>query len=116
MATGTDLRSKLPLREHIRNIRRVLGFVKQIDRNYFRFMCVVQMLNVGIPYIELLLSARILDLISAGGSFREMMGLAAAAVLGILLLHYISSTVNSRMEVRRSAIVYLYENSVRPKS
>lgn len=115
MATGTDLRSKLPLREHIRNIKRMLGFVKQIDRNYFRFMCVVQMLNVGIPYIELLLSARILDLISAGGSFREMMGLAAAAVLGILLLHYISSTANNRMEVRRSAIVRLYENSVEAK-
>lgn len=115
MSAGTDLKSKLPLREHFKNIRQVLGYVSQIDRNYFRFMCIVQLLNMSIPYIELLLSAYILDLISAGGGFREMMGLAAAAVLGILLLHYVSSTVNNRMEVRRDIIAYLYDNSVEAK-
>jgi len=108
----TDLTSKLPLKKHVKNIRKVLGFVKEIDHNYFRFACVLQLLEVSIPYIELLLSAYILDIIGSGKSFREMMGIVTAAVLGILLLHFITSTANGRMEVRRSIIAALYDNSV----
>ena len=89
MAKGSDLKSKLPLREHLKNIRKMLGFVQEIDRNYFRFICISQLLDISIPYIELLLSAYILDLIGTGKSFQQMMVFVAEAVLGILLLHFI---------------------------
>ncbi len=108
----TDLSSKLPLKQHFKNIRKVLGFVQEIDRNYFRFLCPLQLLNVSIPYIELLLSAHILNIIGSGKSFKEMMTTVVAAVLGILLLHFITSTANNRMEVRRGVIAAIYNNSV----
>lgn len=31
----TDLTSKLPLKEHIRNIKKILGLVVDMDKTYF---------------------------------------------------------------------------------
>ena len=70
---NTDLTGKLPLREHVGNIRKVLKFVRSMDKNYFRIVCVTHVLDIGVPYVELLLSAYILDAIGAHRSFREMM-------------------------------------------
>lgn len=106
---GTDLTSKLPIREHIKNIRKLLKYIHSIDSVYFPGMCILQMLNVGIPYMELLLSAYILDGIGAQKSFREMMTVIGISVLVIMLVQFMSSTLSNKMEVRREQIYYLYD-------
>ena len=47
---NTDLTGKLPLREHVGNIRKVLKFVRSMDKNYFRIVCVTHVLDIGVPY------------------------------------------------------------------
>ena len=45
---NTDLTGKLPLREHVGNIRKVLKFVRSMDKNYFRIVCVTHVLDIEI--------------------------------------------------------------------
>ena len=60
---GTDLMGKLPLREHIRNMKKILKVVTDMDRWYFFFRFFVHLINVVVPYSQLMLSAYILDAI-----------------------------------------------------
>lgn len=112
---NSDLTSKLPLREHIRNIRRVLKFVREMDRNYFRILCIVQIIEVGVPYIELLLSAYILDAIGSHKGFQEMMTVTGGCIAVILLMRFVASTIRNRMEVRRNYMACLYSGAVQTR-
>lgn len=106
-----DLMKKLPVREHIRNMKAILHVIAEIDRGYFWGTSVVHLINVLVPYMELLLSAYILDAITAGSSFEEMFLRTAIMVGGIFVLHFLASTVWNRMEIRREYIFHIYECS-----
>lgn len=105
----TDLRSKLPVREHMKNIRKVLRFTSKMDQYYFPVMCIVQMLYAAVPYMELLLSAYILDGIGMHKEFKEMMAVIAVSVLAVMLVQFMASTLANKMEVRRERMFYLYD-------
>lgn len=112
---GTDLTSKLPIREHIRNMKKMLKYVQGIDKYYFPVMGIVQLLDVAIPYMELLLSAYILDGINTHKDMRQLFLLIAAAVLAVLLTQFAMSTLRNKMEVHRQQIFYLYECETQTK-
>lgn len=57
----SDLTSKLPLREHIRNIKKMLKMIHEMDNRGLPFVTIVHILNIVIYYVMLLLSARVLD-------------------------------------------------------
>ena len=104
----TDLLSRLPLRQHLKNIQKILALVKKLDRKYFRETVLVQLLNACRPYLELLLSAYVVDGISAGKSFSGMMTVIVAALVGILLLHYLTYAMNERMRARWERAHHMY--------
>ena len=104
----TDLTSKLPLREHVKNMRKILKLINDMDRGYFKWMGLLHILNVSMPYIELLLSAYILDGISSHKGFSEMMPIVTVTILGILLVHCLASTIYHRMEVRKEHMYNMY--------
>lgn len=104
----TDLTSKLPLREHMKNIRKILRVVAEMDKTYFPTACIVHLINVAVPYISLILSAYILDALTEGKSFEEILFAALASTAGIFLLHVMGSTVWNNLEVRRQNMYYLY--------
>lgn len=112
---NTDLTGKLPLREHVGNIRKVLKFVRSMDKNYFRIVCVTHVLDIGVPYVELLLSAYILDAIGAHRSFREMMTVVFCCIAVIFAMRFVASTIRNRMEVRRQHMYYLYSGVVQAR-
>lgn len=106
---GTDLMSKLPLREHVRNIKKIFKVIYDMDKRYLQGQILVSLLKGVIPYIELMLSAYILDGISVGKEFTELMRVVAISVMAILLLHCISDALYRRLNIRQDRIWHLYE-------
>lgn len=104
----SNLTDKLPLKEHLQNVKKILRFIREMDRNCFRIMCLVQAVQVSIPYIELLLSAYILDAVSAQKGFREMMMVILLSMTGILVLRFLASAMSHHLEVRRAHMSNLY--------
>ena len=105
---NTDLLSRLPIREHWKNIRNILRILKEMDAIYFRMMVVIELIGAVRPYLELVLSAYILDGIGAGKSFGELMMVAGVALLLILVLHCIQDAMNHSLAIREVRIYYLY--------
>ena len=79
----TDLTSKLPLREHIKNIRKVLKVVRELDKTFFLYTGLKALLDSIGTYVGLLLSVYILDQLAAGADFRR--SFLVAAVTCVLL-------------------------------
>ena len=104
----SNLTDKLPLKEHLQNVKKILRFIREMDRNCFRIMCLVQAVQVSIPYIELLLSAYILDAVSSRKGFREMMTVTLLSMTGILVLRFLASAMSHHLEVRRAHMSNLY--------
>lgn len=69
---NTDLTSKLPLREHIKNIRKILNLIAELDKTYFTHACVVHFINAIMPYLSLMLSAYVIDSLMIGQPFGEV--------------------------------------------
>ena len=101
--------SKLPLREHIRNIKKMFVLINGMDRRFLQGKIYVALSDAVVPYTELLLSAYVLDGISEGKSFQDMMRIVAVSVAAILLFRCLSDILNRSMIVRADRIWYLYE-------
>ena len=105
---NTDLLSRLPIREHWRNIKNILKILKEMDAVYFRMVVVIELMGAVRPYLELLLSAYILDGIGTGKSYGELMTVAGVALLLILVLRCIQDAMNHNLKIREERIFYLY--------
>lgn len=108
MAETKNLADKQPLKEHIKNIKKILAAVKSLDRTYFATATIVHLINAIVPYIGLLLSAYILDALCDGKEFKEIFTVAAATTVGIFILNCIASTIWNRLEVRVYKSFQLY--------
>ncbi|MDE7224666.1 MAG: ABC transporter ATP-binding protein/permease, partial [Acetatifactor sp.] len=95
-----ELTSKLPLREHIKNIKSVMKVIRELDRTYFRYAGVKALLDTVCSYMGLLLSVYILDRLAAGADFRRSFLAAAAACVLIFVLQLCSGMLQNRLNVR----------------
>ena len=105
----TDLMSKLPLREHVRNIKKMFRLINEMDKGFLRGQILVSLLNSVIPYMELILSAYILDGISMGKGFFELIKVVAVSILIILLIRCLSDATYHSLAIRRDYIWHLYD-------
>ena len=105
---NTDLTAKIPFREHIKNIKKILKIIIDIDKWYFLFTSIVHIINVIEPYIQLVLSAYILDAIIAQKNFKEVMSVITSTIFIILCLDFIASSIWNRMEVHREKAFLVY--------
>lgn len=113
---STDyLMSKLPIRQHWKNIIKILKYVYELDKGYFPVMGISLMLLASVPYMELLLSAYILDGISAHRKLHEMLTVITVSVIAIMLVQFIAGAIYNRMEVHREQMYYLYECETQTK-
>ena len=110
-----SMMDKLPLKENISNMRKILKLICDMDKFYFAWTSIVHIINVAIPYITLVLSAYILDSIGDGKGFKEIFVTICATMAGILVMQFIASTVWNRMEIRRSDIYNRYHCSIQTK-
>lgn len=113
--TTDHLLTKLPLREHWKNIIKILKYVYEMDKYYFPVNSISLILRTAVPYMELLLSAYILDGISAHTEIREMLTVIAVSVAVIMLVQFIAGAIYNRMEVHREQMGYLYECETQSK-
>lgn len=91
---STDyLMSKLPIRQHWKNIIKILKYVYELDKGYFPVMGISLMLRASVSYMELLLSAFILDGISAHRKLHEMLTVITISVIAIMLVQFIAGAI-----------------------
>lgn len=100
----TDLTSKLPLREHIRNIRRILRVIRKLDKSFFIHMGVKCLLDALATYLGLLLSVYILDQLTAGADFRQCFAAAAATCVLLFVIQFSGGMLDNRLNVRWETI------------
>jgi len=110
----TDLMSKLPLKEHIKNMKKILKLVNSMDKMYFPLTCIVHIINVTIPYLVLLLTAYILNALKDRG-FMEIMTVTGIATAGIFIASCIASMIWNQLEIRREKMFYLYSSMMEMK-
>lgn len=101
---ATDLTSKISFRQKCKNIKRVVTYVRKMERGYFSLVAVMQAINVTISFIALILSATVLNMISEGKSAREIIGVALIFLISYLLLNIASAYCGKHVEVKREAI------------
>ena len=104
----SNLMGKLPLKEHIKNVRKILKVIQEIDSTYFLTTCVVHIANAMIIYINLLLSSYVLNALSAKKEFMTIMSVVLASVMLTFMLHMVASFIWNRLEVRSQKICDLY--------
>ena len=85
-----------------------MHIITDMDKWYFFFTSIVHIINVIVPYVQLVLSAYILDSIIAGKNFKEVFAVTLITLIVILALNFIASSIWNRMEVRREKIFLLY--------
>lgn len=100
MEMETDLTSKLPLREHIKNIRKVLRIVRDLDKTFFLHTGLKALLDAVGLYTGLLLSVYILDRLAAGEEFRSSFSVAALTCLLLFGLRLGNGILHNRLDVR----------------
>lgn len=110
----SDLTKKLPIREHIKNIKKILNVIYQMNHAYFFLASIVHMINVGIPYLGLILSAYILDSFTIKG-YQEIMIVTVAVTVGIFILSFIASTIWNYLEVERERMYWIYTSMTQEK-
>jgi len=108
----SDLTSKLSVKEHVKNIKKLLKTVHSMEKNYFPTVCIVHIINAAVPYAELLLSAYILDSVSQGRGFKELMPVIAAVTTAIFVLHCLTSRIWNRICKRKQDDMYYRYNCI----
>lgn len=111
----TSLLTKLPLKEHMKNIKRILLVIQEMDKSYWATACVVHVLNILISYINLILSSYVLSALSVRTEFMTIMSVVLAAMVSTFILHAIASRIWNRLSVRRQTIFERYHCLVEEK-
>ena len=71
MKEVSDLTSRLPLKEHLRNTKKVMKMVSEMDPYWLPLCSLGHLLGVANGYLALILSAYILDALGNGSAFQE---------------------------------------------
>lgn len=100
----SDLTSRLPFRQHMKNVREVMGLLHRLDRSQFGFAAMRALVLVAAGYLQLYLSARVLNLLEAGAAWRTVMGEAFVFAVLILVCRILESFFRKRYEEMREAV------------
>lgn len=115
MNTKSDLDSKLPLREHLKNAKRLMGMIHELDRYYIPLYFVVHLLHVIRTYAALFLSAYILDALSAGEQFKGIFCNTAILAIIIFLCTIGENAIHERMYAEQTVIFRRYHSLTEQK-
>ena len=84
MKEVSDLDSRLPVREHLRNTKKVLKMVNELDHFWLPFCLARHLLQVTNGYLALILSAYILDAIGGGAGYWQICKVTVCFCVGML--------------------------------
>ncbi len=96
----TDLTSRLPLREHIKNIKSVWKVIRELDRNFLLHTGLKALLDTIGTYMGLLLSVYILDRLAEGTDFLRSFTVAAVTCVLLFFVQLGGGMLRNRLNVR----------------
>lgn len=108
MLEESKLLEKLPLKQHLHNIRRVLKLLMSLDQSYIPWNVVSVLLSAALSYGGMILSAYVLNRIAGGFAFAELF---QKVILGVVLLSLggsVLSILNRRIDVKSQMIAERY--------
>ncbi len=111
-----SIMSRLPIREHIRNMKKLLEILNKLDDKYFKITMVVHIINVIVPFATLILSSYVLDAIAQGVDVKDIIVTVAVTLVCIFVLKFIASTIWNSAQVRRERMYNVYETFVEMKT
>ncbi len=104
MLEESKLLEKLPLKQHIDNIRRVMKLIVSLDKSYVPWNAVSVFLSAVLSYGGMILSAYVLNRIAGGFAFAELF---EKVILGVALLSLggsVLSILNRRINIKSQMI------------
>ena len=108
MKEVSDLTSRLPLKEHLRNTKTVIKTVNKLDPYWLPLCAAGHLLSVANGYLALILSAYILDALGRGGGFAEVFRVTALFVGVMFLLGNATSWLRLRAEAKQAPLYVQY--------
>ena len=108
MKEVSDLTSRLPLKQHLRNTTTVLKTVNRLDPRWLPLCAAGHLLGVANGYLALILSAYILDALGRGGGFQEVFRVTAIFCGVMFLLENAASWLRLRAEAKQTPLYVRY--------
>lgn len=108
MKEVSDLTSRLPLKEHLKNTRTVLRMVNRMDPRWLPFCMAGHLLSVANSYLALILSAYILDALGRDSEFSEIFKVAAIFCGVMFVLENAVSWLRLRAETKKATLYAKY--------
>lgn len=115
MREVSDLDSRLPIREHLQNTKKVLKMVNGLDPFWLPFCLAGHLLQVTNGYLALILSAYVLDAIGRGEGFARICKVTACFCVGMFLLENVVSFLHLRTEAKKAALYARYHTLTEEK-
>lgn len=108
MKEVSDLTSRLPLKQHLRNTKTVIKTVNRLDPRWLPLCAAGHLLGVANGYLALILSAYILDALGRGGGFQEVFRVTAIFCGVMFLLENAASWLRLRAEAKQTPLYVRY--------
>lgn len=105
----TDLTSKISLKQKCKNIIRLAGYVRKIEKGYFLIGISEQTINTFSGYLILILFATILNMLEAGKKAEEIIKIAVCVLVIYKIFQMVVSFLRNKKQVKMQAIAYKYE-------
>lgn len=115
MKEVSDLTSRLPLKEHLRNTKKVMKMVSEMDRYWLPLCSLGHLLGVANGYLALILSAYILDALGSGGDFLETFKVTALFCGVMFLLGNAVSWLRLRSDAKMTGLYMKYHAQTEEK-
>jgi len=121
METASDLTSRLPVKQHMKNMKKIFRLLYELDHYQFGLSAAAEFFFVTISYLTLLLSAWVLNGITGAFiGFKERYGfspmIGIGLFLGLIFLNRMVYTVlDKQLNLRRNVLQDSYELLVTDK-
>lgn len=104
----SDLTKKIPLREQVKHIMKVSGYVRQMEKWYFVVVFLFHLCEVMLSYLGLILSATVLNMISQGKTAGEIILITIEFLMAYLVVQIIYGYFKNKNEVKKESISRKY--------
>lgn len=99
-----DITSKIPVKQHLKNIRNVLGLIHELDRNQLPLAMGTAFLTVAKGYLQLLLSVGVLNSVTEKETWTQMAGFIGGLIFLIFFCQATEAYMQNRLEIKRNAL------------
>lgn len=115
MMQESELLKKLPFKQNLGHIRATFGMIRHMDKGYLPCQAVCCLLQTGAEYGALLLSAYVVNGLTAGVDFGGLMRVAVLACILLGILKAVSYVLKSSIDIRRDLMARRYDSMQKEK-